>query len=105
MCIRDSPGDLRQSFAAMARVLDDLPAHAWIPVTSQVIRDILRGLSGLFSDKEGGDLVHHFDEMVGVHERQPRKRCGCAYTTCRSARAKPMSVTPVSTAISPPLIH
>jgi hypothetical protein len=91
---------LGQTCAAAAGVLDDLLAHAWIPVAPQVIRDVLGGFAGILAGKERGDLVHHGYEMMRVHEHQSRKRSGCAYTTWRSARANPMSVTLVSTARS-----
>src|SRR5688572_24433936 len=81
-------------------MLEDLPAHPGIPVTPQMIRDVLRRFPRILSRKERGYFVHHGHEMLWVHERQSRKRRGCAYTTWRSARAKPMSVTPVSTARS-----
>lgn len=94
------PCDLGQAFASSACMLENLPAHARIPVTPQMIRDVLRRFPGILSRKERGYLVHHGYQMLGVHQYQSRKRCGCAYTTWRSARAKPMSVTPVSTARS-----
>jgi hypothetical protein len=94
------PGDLGEAFAAIAGVREDLPAHAGIPVTSQMIRDVLRGFAAILSREECGYLVRHGYEMMDIHGHQSRKRCGCAYTTWRSARAKPMSVTPVSTARS-----
>src|SRR4030095_12945964 len=91
---------LGEALAASCCVRDDLLAHARIPVTPQMIRDIRRGSRGILSRKERGDLVHHGHEMLGIHEPQSRRRCGCAYTTWRSVRAKPISVTPVSTARS-----
>ena len=68
------PGDLREPFAALTRVLQDLPAHARIPVTPQVIRDVFRCFRGILSCKERRDFVRHGDEMVCVHEHQSRRR-------------------------------
>src|SRR5262249_28068777 len=92
--------DIGQTFAASTGVRDDLLAHARIPVTPQMICDVVLGLRRLLAREEGGDLIHHFHEMLRIHARQLRRRCGWAYTTWRSARAKPISVTPVSTARS-----
>ena len=75
------PGDLGQTFAACADVFEDLPAHAGIPVAAQMVRDVLRRLPGILSGKERGYLVDHVYQMVWVHWRQSRKRCGFEYTT------------------------
>jgi len=66
-----SPGHLGQAVTASACVLDDLPAHAGIPVTSQMIRDVLRRLPGILSGKERGDFVDHLYEMMWVHNVSP----------------------------------
>src|SRR4249920_2289382 len=76
-------------------MLDDLDAHARIPVARNMRCYALRRIRGSkLGVKEGTDVVGHGDQAMDVHV----SRSGCVYTTCWFSRAKPTSVKPVSLA-------
>jgi hypothetical protein len=59
---------IAQSDAAGLSVLDDLPAHAWVPIPMQVRSDAAGRLTLVRRlVKKGGDVVGHGDEMFDLH--------------------------------------
>src|SRR5947208_15018666 len=94
-----APGELGEARAVtLLEVADHLRPHARLPVALEVIGHgprRFRRLRG--AGKKLADLVGHLDEQIDVHV--PARfwsvsRCGCAYTTCWSARANATSVSP-----------
>ena len=67
---------LRQAGAlALLEILQQLAAHARLPVPAHVILYVTRRLlQVVFAREEGTDLVEHFDHEIGIHVRRP----GCA---------------------------
>jgi hypothetical protein len=81
MCLFGQQGDrlerqLRQARAlALLEILQQLGAHARLPVLVHVILDITRRLLRVvLAREEGTDLVQHFYHQIGIHVRRP----GCA---------------------------
>src|SRR5439155_3548889 len=94
-----APGEVGDARAVtLLEVADHLRPHARLPVALEVIGHgprRFRRLRG--AGKKLADLVGHLDEQIDVHV--PARfwsvsRCGCAYTTCWSARANATSVSP-----------